>query len=250
MFFNYIYYIYTIMNPTIILGTILIIVLLYGVFNLLFVKSDPVLDIKLNTVHQIEGNEITEIENKKYSDYTHSFFIYLIDKPAASIDPLGYSLVQRVSSSGSEIFQIYINDDATKLIVRADNGVNYNGVQHIGLEYQKHIFVSVVVKRNTIDLYLNGQLVNASVFINENKANFYNEPIILSSTNFKEGSINKGFMHSYRYTDRALTAEEIVVSYNSYVSTYDRNSTSDYSAKLALTRNGDELTNLSKTFTF
>ena len=57
-------------------------------------------------------------------------------------------------------------------------------------------------------------------------------------------------MHSYRYTDRALTAEEIVVLYNTYVATYDRNSTDDYSAKIALTRNGDELTDLSRTFTF
>ena len=235
----------------------MILVLLYGLFNLLFVKSDPVLDIKLNTVHTILGNEITETENKKYSDYTHSFFIYLIDKPdaaLATLDPPGFSLVQRISSSGSEKFQIYINEDATKLIVRANNGTNngpeYNGVQHIGLEYQKHIFVTVVVKRNTIDLYLNGQLVNASVFTLENAANFYNEDIILSSTNFQVGTTNKGFMHSYRYTDSALTAEEIIVLYNSYVATYDRNSTDDYSAKLALTRNGDELTNLSKTFTF
>ena len=239
------------MNPTFILGTILIIVLLYAIFNLLFVKSEPDLQIKLNTEKVILGDEITETENKKYSDYTHSFFIYLIDKPETSdsTDPPGYSLVQRISSTG-EKFQIYINKDATKLIVRAHNGTDFNGLQHIGLEYQKHIFVSVVVKRNTIDLYLNGQLVNASVFTLENGANFYNEDITLSSTKFKVGSINKGFMHSYRYTDRALTAEEIVVLYNTYVATYDRNSTDDYSAKIALTRNGDELTDLSRTFTF
>ena len=242
------------MNPTFILGTILIIVLLYGIFNLLFVKSEPDLQIKLNTEKVIPGDEITETENKKYSDYTHSFFIYLIDKPDASqatADPPGFSLVKRISSSGSgEKFQIYINEDATKLIVRANNGTGFNGVQHIGLEYQKHIFVSVVVKRNTIDLYLNGQLVNASVFTLENAANFYNEDITLSSSNFQLSSVNKGFMHSYRYTDRALTAEEIVVLYNTYVATYDRNSTDDYSAKISLTRNGDELTDLSRTFTF
>ena len=29
---------------------------------------------------------------------------------------------------------------------------------------------------------------------------------------------NLGFLHSYRYTDRALRADEIIVLYNSYVS--------------------------------
>jgi hypothetical protein len=240
------------MNPTIILGTILILVLLYGIFNLLFVKYDPVMEIPLNSTHTMPGNDITEIENKKYSDYTHSFFIYLIDQPDSSIaaDVDGYKLVERSSVSGNEKFQIYLNNDATKLIARAWNGTDYNGVQHIGLNYQKHIFVTVVVKRNTIDLYLDGQLVNASVFTETNKANFYNTDITLSSTHFQKGSTNKGFMHSYEYTDRALTAEEIVVLYNSYVSAYNRNSTSDYSAKLSLTRNGEELTDIAKKFTF
>ena len=47
-----------------------------------------------------------------------------------------------------------------------------------------------------------------------------------------------------------LTADEIAVLYNSYVQSYSRNSTTDYSGKISLTRNGDELTNLAKTFSF
>tara|TARA_A100001015_G_scaffold249349_1_gene287211 strand:- start:1093 stop:1851 length:759 start_codon:yes stop_codon:yes gene_type:complete len=252
------------MNPTLILGTILVLVLLYGIFNLLFVKSDVVMEVPLNSTYDIPGTDIIETENKKYSDYTHSFFIFLIDKPGShpstvtdlvvsgSKDRSGYLLVERINDDETSHFQVFINHDATKLIARALNeSNNYNGVQEIGLKYQKHIFVTVVVKRNTIDLYLDGQLVNASVFDSENSASFYNTKITLSKTDsFKSGSENRGFLHSYRYTDRALTAEEILALYNSYVATYDRNSTTDFSARLAMTRDGEELTNLSKTFTF
>lgn len=253
------------MNPTLILGAILVLVLLYGIFNLLFVKNDVVMEVPLDSTYTIEATDIIETENKKYSDYTHSFFIFLIDKPgthATTVTDLvvddgtaqrtGYLLVERLGDPQSAHFQVFINPDATKLIVRAlnDSG-SYNGVQEIGLKYQKHIFVTAVVKRNTIDLYLDGQLVNASVFESENTATFYNTPITLSKTDsFQNGSVNKGFLHSYRYTDRALTAEEIVALYNSYVATYDRNSTTDYSASLSMTRDGEELTDLSKTFTF
>ena len=251
------------MNPTLILGAILVLVLLYGIFNLLFVKNDVVMEVPLNSTLRIPSTDIIEIENKKYSDYTHSFFIFLIDKPGShgskvydkvhfeeEID--GYLLVERKGDPETSHFQAFINSDATKLIVRALNDAGtYNGVQEIGLKYQKHIFVTAVVKRNTIDLYLDGQLVNASVFESENSASFYNTPITLSAENsFRYGNVNKGFLHSYRYTDRALTAEEIVALYNSYVATYDRNSTTDYSARLSMTRDGEELTNLSKTFTF
>ena len=249
------------MNPTLILGAILVVILLYGIFNLLFVKNDVVMEVPLNSSHTIAGTDIIETENKKYSDYTHSFFIFLVDKPGShestvrdlsvgSID--GYLLVERIGDPETSHFQVFINSDATKLIARAYNdSASYNGIQEIGLKYQKHVFVTVVVKRNTIDLYLDGQLVNASVFQSENAASFYNTPIKLSKDNsFESGDVNKGFLHSYRYTDRALTAEEIVALYNSYVATYDRNSTTDYSARLSMTRNGEELTDLSKTFTF
>ena len=251
------------MNPTLILGAILVLILLYGIFNLLFVKNDVVMEVPLNSSYQIPSTAIIETENKKYSDYTHSFFIFLVDKPGSHspmVDDLveagktrqGYLLVERVGDNSTSHFQVFINPDATKLIARAynDSG-SYNGVQEIGLKYQKHIFVTVVVKRNTIDLFLDGQLVNASVFQSENKATFYNTPIKLSADgSFESGNQNRGFLHSYRYTDRALTAEEIVALYNSYVATYDRNSTTDYSARIAMTRDGEELTDLSKTFTF
>jgi len=252
------------MNPTLILGAILFLVLLYGIFNLLFVKNDVVMEVPLNSIYTIESTDIIETDNKKYSDYTHSFFIFLIDKPNTSptvndfvVDDNnarrhGFLLVERIGDPQSAHFQVFINPDATKLIVRAlnDSG-SYNGVQEIGLKYQKHIFVTAVVKRNTIDLYLDGQLINASVFESENTATFYNTPITLSESNsFQYGSENRGFLHSYRYTDRALTAEEIIALYNSYVATYDRSSTTDYSASLSMTRDGEELTDLSKTFTF
>jgi len=250
------------MNPTVILGAILVVILLYGIFNLLFVKSDPVKEIPLNIPDVIEGKDIIETENKKYSDYTHSFFIFLIDKPGDHVSTVrdltstttttpGFLLVERKGSDDKSHFQAYINSDATKLIVRALNADDtYNGLQEIGLKYQKHIFITVVVKRNTIDLYIDGQLVNASVFESENTATFYNSNINLSSNNFHHNDDNRGFLHSYRYTDRALSADEITTLYHSYVATYDRNSTTDYSARLAMTRNGEELTNLSKTFTF
>ena len=251
------------MNPTLILGTILVLVLLYGIFNLLFVKSDVVMEVPLNSTHVIPGTQITETENKKYSDYTHSFFIFLIDIPpsASTVTDIvagtprsGFLLVERVGDNSTSHFQVFLNDDATKLIARALNdnaSPAYNGVEHIGLKYQKHIFVTVVVKRNTIDLYLDGELVNASVFDSENAASFYNTDITLSTSgSFASGNENRGFLHSYRYTDRALTAEEILALYNSYVATYDRNSTTDFSARLAMTRDGEELTNLSNTFTF
>lgn len=251
------------MNPTLILGAILVVILLYGIFNILFVKNDVVMEVPLNSSYTIDATDIIEPENKKYSDYTHSFFIFLVDKPTTSSTVTdisngttgtrdGYLLVERKGDDNNSHFQVFINSDATKLIVRALNdSKSYNGVQEIGLKYQKHIFVTAVVKRNTIDLYLDGQLVNASVFNSENTATFYNTDIVLSkSGSFETSSTNKGFLHSYRYTDKALTAEEIVVLYNSYVATYDRNSTTDYSAKLAMTRDGEELTDLSKTFTF
>ncbi len=249
------------MNPTLILGAILVVILLYGIFNLLFVKNDVVMEVPLNSTLTIEGADIIETENKKYSDYTHSFFIFLVDKPTTpstvrdlvtADERAGYLLVERLGDNDTSHFQAFINHDATKLIVRALNdSETYNGIQEIGLKYQKHIFITVVVKRNTIDLYLDGQLVNASVFESENKATFYNTDIKLSKDgSFEAASQNRGFLHSYRYTDRALTAEEIAALYNSYVATYDRNSTTDYSATLAMTRDGEELTNLSKTFTF
>ena len=57
--------------------------------------------------------------------------------------------------------------------------------------------------------------------------------------------------------ERFFVDEEEIMSNNveiyeidPYVATYDRNSTTDYSAKLAMTRDGEELTDLSKTFTF
>ena len=258
------------MNPTMILGVILILVLLYGIFNILFVKTDIDTELALNSSKTIDSMKIIEVENKKYSDYTHSFFIFLIDKPygssslttAASEAVEGHSLVERVASDGGVgespslgHFQIYLNDDATKIVARAvnDNGsTDYNGVQHIGIKYQKHIFVAVVVKRNTIDLYIDGQLVSAGVFEHENVAAFYNQDIYLSRTEHFKTNIgnNLGFLHTYQYTDRALTAEEIAVLYNTYVKSYSRNSTSDYSASIALTRNGEELSDLVKTFTF
>ena len=86
----------------------------------------------------------------------------------------GHSLVERSAEViANAHFQIYINDDNTKIVARAfnDSG-DYNGVQHIGIKYQKHLFVTVVVKRNTIDLYLDGQLVTAGVFDSENLADF------------------------------------------------------------------------------
>jgi len=244
------------MNPTLILGAILVLVLLYGIFNLLFVKSDVVMEVPLNSSYTINSSDIIEIENKKYSDYTHSFFVFLIDKPGVGIELSdnnnaairGFPLVERTGSTSH--FQTFINADATKLVARVWNGTGYNGVQEIGLNYQKHIFVAVVVKRNTIDLYLDGELVNASIFTTDNVADFYNTDITLSSSSFEASGVNKGFLHSYRYTDRALTAEEIVTLYNSYIATYDKNSTTNYSAKIALTRNGEDLTDLSKTFTF
>ena len=259
------------MNPTTILGAILILVLLYGIFNILFVKTTVATELKLKESETIKGTSLIELENKKYSDYTHSFFIFLIDKPtsssslatAASEAVNGHSLVEReakaldgASDKSNGHFQVYITNDGTKLVARAVNDnsaiVEYNGVQHIGIKYQQHIFVAIVVKRNTMDLYLNGQLVSAGVFEHENKAEFYNQDIYLSRTeNFKStNGTNLGFLHSYRYTDRSLTAEEIAVLYNSYVASYSRNSTTDYSAKLSLTRDGDELTDLTKVFTF
>lgn len=257
------------MNPTMILGAILLCVIFYVIYNLLFVKSEVASEVKLNSSETIPGTDIIELENKKYSDYTHSFFIFLIDVPdntPGNIDSAtgttnGHSLVERIGGDGvtdnktSGHFQVYINDDHTKIIARAYNTATtggYNGVQHIGIKYQKHIFVTVVVKRNTIDLYLDGRLVSAGVFENENKASFYNQDIDLSKTkNFETtASNNLGFLHSYQYTDRALTADEIAVLYNNYVQMYSRNSTTDYSGKISLTRNGDELTNLTKTFSF
>ena len=253
------------MNPTTILGAILILVLLYGIFNILFVKTTVATELKLKESETIKGTSLIELENKKYSDYTHSFFIFLIDKPptselielntADSTNPVyGHSLVERSAEAMANAhFQIYINDDNTKIVARAfnDSG-DYNGVQHIGIKYQKHLFVTVVVKRNTIDLYLDGQLVTAGVFDSENLADFYNQDIVLSETSTFKNSDDKnlGFLHSYRYTDRALTAEEIAVLYNTYVKSYSRNSTTDYSAKITLTRDGDELSDITKVFTF
>ena len=258
------------MNPTMILGAILLCVIFYVIYNLLFVKSEVASELKLNSTETILGTDIIELENKKYSDYTHSFFIFLIDVPdqnSGSIDSAtgsvnGHSLVERIGGNGdggesmsNGHFQVYINEDHTKIVARAYNTATtggYNGVQHIGIKYQKHVFVTVVVKRNTIDLYLDGRLVSAGVFENENKASFYNQDIHLSKTkNFQTAASNNlGFLHSYQYTDRALTADEIAVLYNNYVQMYSRNSTTDYSGKISLTRNGDELTNLTKTFSF
>ena len=51
------------MNPTMILGVILILVLLYGIFNILFVKTDIDTELALNSSKTIDSMKIIEVEN-------------------------------------------------------------------------------------------------------------------------------------------------------------------------------------------
>lgn len=241
------------MEPAVILGAILLLVILYGVFFLLFPKSNPAAQFNLNSSYVISGTDIVEPDKQRVADYTHSFFLFLVDYPGAPSTG-DFILIERETEQGGEPFSVKIGRSGDKLMVYSPGPTQTNGLEYIGLEYQKHLFVTVVVKEFTMDLYIDGSLVKSALFSEPNSASYYNNPITISPSGvnqFKgDSDENVGFIHTYNYHHKALSPDEISALYNSYIIQYNKNSTTDYGLKLSLKRNSDTVTELSRKFVF
>ena len=114
-----------------------------------------------------------------------------------------------------------------------------------------HVHVCVVVQENNMDIYLDGKLVNSSSFEDKMLVAYYDQAITLGDdANFTASdSLSAGYMHSYQYIDRAITADELSTIYNSLMTSYSKVDKNSYSAKIYLTRDGNEIGGLAQRFT-
>lgn len=247
------------MNTTLILGGILLVIVLYGLLYILFPSKEFSYQIDLDKGEVIDGFNITEVENTQVANFTHCFFLYLREAPFMS-SASKHNLVKRSGIGGFPIFEIYMTKGSTKLIVTNSNinatsssptASEVNGAEITRLPLQKHVHVCVVVRESSIDIYLDGKLVNSSSFENKMLVAYYDQAITLGDdANFTASdNLSAGYMHSYQYIDRAITADELSIIYNSLMTSYSKVDKNSYSAKIYLTRDGNEIGGLSQRFT-
>lgn len=247
------------MNTTLILGGILLVIVLYGLLYILFPSKEFSYQIDLDKGEVIDGFNITEVENTQVANFTHCFFLYLREVPTSGTTGKN-SLVKRSGIGGYPSFQIFIANGSTKLIAMNSNlhavdtthsSSQLNGAEITSLPLQKHVHVCVVVQENNMDIYLDGKLVNSSSFEDKMLVAYYDQAITLGdASNFTAAdALSAGYMHSYQYIDRAITADELSTIYNSLMTSYSKVDKNSYSAKIYLTRDGNEIGGLAQRFT-
>ena len=256
------------MNQNIILSVFLILVILYAIYS--FESSSNSLSKvhKLDKKTTITGTYINETRTTLPA-YTHTFTLFLkTPEPNSNEHTIGFGagagdlsqakniIITRgaktndINSEGC--FLIYYNNThgLTVAIKNEHDGsiVNnvvepsYNIISYT-IPLQKWISVAVTVNTFSIDLFINGYLVNSGTFKHKNttETTLYGQAIDIGDDN----PYCHAWITNYTYHDKILSVEQIQTITNTFNNSYNTKTKDIYGANVVLTKGDDELGRLS-----
>lgn len=201
-----------------ILGFLLVVTLLYFIFLSYFkIDSKDVIDLSVGITYTSLNKEASELEknNQNNLKYSHSFWIYINSLPQNN-----YMILNHPDTSDDMGFTVMLNDHS-KLTV--ESKIDNNSVTRITYDnilLQKWNHIVIVQDINTMDLYIDGILVQTHENLNgdTNARPNINSRIDIGNkvTNESNWVGDSTLLKFYKYYAKALTQNEIKSIYNNY----------------------------------
>jgi len=156
------------MNLLTIFVFVLIIVLIYMVYNFMTNPTTSVSDFSDASKSVIVPSSKTESNSTGNNNYGYSVWLYIDAWRTNGTSMFNKNVITRCNSAGAPLFKLYLDNDQNNLmLVMSDSkGTPINDKSPCvvrNVQLQKWINITMSIYGNTVDLYLDGKLVRTCI---------------------------------------------------------------------------------------